>query len=111
MPRGGYRPNSGPAKGTKYKKRKPSGDNAEFPPDIEEEAKEKHLTPKEYLTQLMNDPKADNDRRDRAASILMPYEHARLGEGKGKKEVKDEKAKEASKGRFAPGNAPLKVVK
>lgn len=80
----------------------------------EEEKKEaaaEDLTPLDYMLKVMNDPGADKDRRDKMAIAAAPFMHPRQGEGKGKKEGKAAKAKEAGMGRFAPGVPPLKVVK
>lgn len=112
MPSGGYRPNSGPQKGTKYKPRKPKKEpKSTIPPDIQAEAAAENLDPITYLTRLMNDPTADPDRRDRAASLLLPYFHSRKGEGKGKKDEIEERAKRASDGKFAPSKPPIALVK
>jgi phage terminase small subunit len=74
---------------------------------------EKHdnETPLEYMLRVMNDPKVDSDMRARMATAAAPYVHQRQGEGMGKKEEQDERAKKAGAGRFAPGRAPLKAVK
>ena len=60
--------------------------------------------PLAFLTQLMNDPAAEMRMRADAAKALMPFKHAKLGEG-GKKDLKDAAAKKVA-GRFTPSAAP-----
>jgi phage terminase small subunit len=74
-------------------------------------AKSENLDPLAYMLKVMNDPNEEASRRDRMAIAAAPFCHARKGEGTGKKEEKDDRAKLAGKGRFAPSQAPLKVVK
>lgn len=63
-----------------------------------------------FLTAAMNDPAADPKLRVEAAKALMPFVHARKGEG-GKKEASAEAAKKAAN-KFATPAAPgLKRVK
>lgn len=115
MGSGGYRPNSGPAKGTKYKtkgtaresKKKKSG----IPNDIIEDAAAENMAPLDYMLKVMRDDQADPARRDRMAVAAAPFCHPRKGEGEGKKDAKAERAREAGKGRFAPSKAPLALVK
>lgn len=120
MPRGGYRPNSGPKKGTKYRlrtskdgtvKQKRTRKVVDVPPDIAADAKAENLTPLEYMQKVMNDPRAEKDRRDRMAVAAAPFIHPRPGTGKGKKEERGEKAKEAGSGKFSSGRPPISVVK
>ena len=114
--RGGYRPGSGPKKGTKYKKR---GDNVDKPErkkksisaDIQDEAAAANMTPLDYMLMVMRDKGADAARRDRMASYAAPYCHPRQGEGSGKKQDKDDRAKKAGAGKFGAGAPPLKRVK
>ena len=68
-----------------------------------------HKDPKVFLLALMNDLEADVKVRSDAAKALMPFMHAKLGEG-GKKDQKDEAAKKAAS-KFAPTAAPLKLVR
>jgi phage terminase small subunit len=75
------------------------------------DAESKVFSPLDYMLQVMNDPQADKDRRDKMAIAAAPFMHARKGEGGGKKDERADKAKEAGKGKFAPGAPPLKVVK
>lgn len=69
------------------------------------------LEPLDYMLSVMNDPMADKDRRDRMAIAAAPFVHPRIAEGKGKKQEKDEKAKNAGAGKFAPGRPPIALVK
>ena len=115
MARGGYRPNSGPKKGAKYKKR---GDKAVkpkrkkgIPADIKADAKAADLDPLTYMLKVMNDTEADIARRDRMASVAAPYCHPRKGEGAGKKQDKDDRARAAGKGKFGAGAPPRLVAK
>ena len=118
MARGGYRPNSGPKKGTKYKKR---GDKAKsttrkkksIPDDIVDDAKAADLDPLTYMLKVMNDDtETDNARRDRMAVVAAPYVHARMGEGKGKKGAMGDRANRAGSGKFKAGQKPqLKIAK
>lgn len=168
--RGGYRPNSGPAKGTKYKPRTPKPDakkpkeptereklkamlamgikakakfyqdflvrvshgekltvseqkmmdklGAELAEDLGEKepgppkAEGEKLEPLEYMLKVMNDPTENPDMRARMAIAAAPFRHARKGEGVGKKQEREDRAKAAGGGRFAPSAPPsLKVVK
>lgn len=121
MARGGYRPGSGPAKGTKYRPRASKGKpilklkapkKPEIPQDIKDEAKAANLTPLEYMLKVMNDPmEKDNARKDRMAIAAAPFVHPRIAEGAGKKKEKDDKAKQAGGGKFAAGRVPLSLVK
>lgn len=112
MPRGGYRPGSGPKKGTKYKKRGESAAPGEIPADVKKDAKKAQKTPLEYMLDVMNDEGAAKDRRDRMAQLAAPFVHPRLAEQRGSKDEKKDRAKAAGKGRFAPSAPPqLKAIK
>jgi len=65
--------------------------------------------PKAFLLAVMNDTKSEAKLRVEAAKTLMPFVHARKGEG-GKKEEKEAAAKAAASGRFGQGAQPSKVV-
>lgn len=132
MPRGGYRPNSGPKKGTKYRKRvpkdaaKPKKPTAKKPakkkptkkkltkdqlPEAEAvEAKKTNLTPLEYILGVINDPLASDERKDRLAGFALPYTEPKPGIV-GKKQERDDRAKAACAGKFAPSRPPLKAIK
>jgi phage terminase small subunit len=130
MARGGARPNSGPRKGTKYRKRQPKADklaekmikNQKKPkenqkgPDIESDdeiiLKRGAKTPLQYMLDVMNDESKDGARRDRMAQAAAPYVHSRRGEKSSKKDDRNKRAKDASKGKFSPSAPPrLKAVK
>jgi hypothetical protein len=118
MARGGYRPGSCRKAGTKGIKKgtgaKKTGDAADsLTPDEKKDADAQELSPLEYMLKIMNDPNADKNRRDRMAQAAAPFVHARKGEGSGKKDEKDSKAKAAAKGRFATSEPPsyLRAVK
>ena len=66
---------------------------------------------KEYLEKLLAMNGLDKKTKIQVANILLPFQHPRLGEGKGKKHEKDEKAKAAGAGKFKPSAPPLKLVK
>ena len=113
MARGGYRPGSGPAKGTKYSPRgtRASAKKGKIPDDIVESAAAANLTPLEYMLKVMNDPDEDKDLRARMAVSAAPYMHPRKGEGVGKKDEKAERAKAVGGGMYASMSNRLKVVK
>jgi hypothetical protein len=77
----------------------------------------KLLSALEYAQQVFNDPDADVERRDRMALNALPYMHIRPGDiakveakPKGKKEVRQEIAEEASlSGKFAVPAGPRLV--
>ena len=62
-----------------------------------------------FLLALVNEPTADMRLRLNAAVALMPYCHAKAGEA-GKKDGKQDAAKKASAGKFAPSHAPVRLV-
>jgi phage terminase small subunit len=113
MARGGYRPNSGPVKGTKYKKKSDGGGKKtkkQEMKEIEDEAKVENLDPLTYMLKVMNDDKEPKERRDRMAVAAAPFCHPRKGDGLGKKEEKGERAKAAGAGRFAASKPPKLAV-
>ncbi len=125
MSRGGYRPGSGPKKGTKYRPRVPKPDRVipkkrakkpkgspGIPADIAEAAASENMTPLAYMLKVMNDPNEEKNMRARMAAAAAPYVHPRKGEGAGKKEEKSERALSAGKGRFRASAPPvLKIIK
>lgn len=72
----------------------------------DKQAHPENLTPLEYLLKVMNDPTIDDFRRDKAAIAAARYCHRKATTQEGKKAEKDEAAKKAASGRFAPANAP-----
>ncbi len=124
MARGGYRPNSGPQKGAKYRPRVPKPDGMTkqkrtkkpkgsrgIPADIVAEAASENMTPLAYMLKVMNDPGVPEDTRLRAASLAAPFCHPRKGEGAGKKEEKNDRARAAGSGKFKASAPPiLKLV-
>ena len=62
-----------------------------------------------FLLALVNEPTADMRLRLNAAVAAMPYVHARMGDA-GKKDGKQDAAKKASAGKFAPSHAPVRLV-
>ena len=108
MARGGYRPGSGPKKGTKYrprKKKEPLAATEGKTPSKPEATQD--LDPGDFLRATWNNPAVEVSLRIRAAEVVFRV----IGEKKGKKEVKAEKAKVAGYGRFAASAPPLKLVK
>lgn len=88
---------------------KVKGDPAEF--DDPSELSLTHTDdPRAFLTELMNADQADLRMRLEAAKTLMPYVHGKVAD-QGKKEQKADAAKEAGKGKYSQGRAPLTVVK
>jgi phage terminase small subunit len=79
-------------------------------PEITANAAAENMTPLDYMLKVMNDPKAEKDRRDKMAIAAAPFIHPRKGEGSAK-EDKADRAKKAGEGKFAPSKPPLKVVK
>lgn len=71
-----------------------------------------NLDPLDYMRKVWNDPdEKDIARKDRLAMAAMPYVHLKPGEGVGKKEQKEEAAKGAGKGQYAPSKIPIALVK
>lgn len=84
---------------------------AEVKVDPAPESTMEQLEPLAYMLRVMNDPNESKDRRDRMAVASAPYVHPRKGEGGGKKEEKEDRAKVAGAGRFKASSPPtLKVV-
>lgn len=90
MPKGGFRVGAGrPRKGAA---------SAPTIKQIKREAKRAKMQPLEYMLAVMNDPGADDARRDRMAVAAAPYVHARADAtgAKGKKEQAQEAAAKAA---------------
>lgn len=64
--------------------------------------------PLEFLQQVMSDPANDARLRIGAAVALMPYIHAKKGEGV--KDAKQDAAKKAGAGRFGASKPPIRLV-
>jgi phage terminase small subunit len=113
MARGGYRPGAGRPPGSG------KGQDEDVTGSIhDEEAAEPcasdpdgiERTPLEYMLKVMNDTTADASRRDRMAIAAAPFVHGKIPEG-GKKDARNDAAKDASGGKFKPAAAPsLKLV-
>lgn len=103
MARGGVRPGAG---------RPRKGETAAKPETVRREAAAVEMTPLEYMLSVVNNPDADEARRDRMAQAAAPYVHPRIADAaKGKKEQAQEDAGEiASGGKFAPRSAPRLAV-
>ena len=65
--------------------------------------------PLAFLLALVNEPTADMRLRLNAAVAAMPYVHAKAVEA-GVKDRKQDAAKKASAGKFAPSHAPVRLV-
>jgi len=116
MAAGGYRVGAGrpvgakgKAKGKVYKKKAELIDS--LSDDDKKNLEAENLTPLDYMLKVMNDTKEDDGRRDRMAIAAAPFIHSRKGEGAGKKQEREDRAKAAGGGKFAPSAPPLKVVK
>lgn len=66
--------------------------------------------PRDFLKAVMNEQAAEPRLRVDAAKALMPYVHGKVAD-QGKKEARQDAAKEAGRGRYAQGKPPLSVVK
>lgn len=67
-------------------------------------------SPLDYMLGVIRGKYRGTDLRIRCASTVAQYIHTATKDG-GKKEAKQQAAEKAATGRFAPGRAPLKVVK
>ena len=95
---------SAPAKSTPKKKQV---EKAATPPD--KQAVLEEFNPLDYMLKVMNDPGADQSRRDRMAVAAAPYLHPKVGES-GKKAKTQQAAKAAGTGKFAPASPPKLVA-
>lgn len=111
MAKGGYRPGAGRPKGSKVKCQSKKPTKGEIQIDIVTDAEAENLEPLAYMLKVMNDTEAENERRDRMAIAAAAFVHSRPTEGKGKKQDKEERAKAAGGGKFAPSRPPLNLVK
>lgn len=74
MAKGGYRPGAGRPKKSATKKA------------VKKEARRLGLSPLEYMLDVMNNPAADETRRDRMAIAAAPFVHSKAEGIRGKKE-------------------------
>ncbi len=90
MSRGGFRAGAG----------RPKLGEPTFAQEIATEATKGGVTPLEYMLAIINDPDADQSRRDRMAQAAAPYVHPKAGEAgpQGKKAERAEHAKVAQQG-------------
>jgi hypothetical protein len=105
MAKGGYKPGGG-------RPRKKALPDIPVEPSaiwVEANAEPGKETPLVYMLRVMNDPAADQARRDRMSIAAAPFVHPKVGEV-GKKEGKQGAAKVAGTGKFAPAEAPRLVV-
>lgn len=72
MPRGGYRPFSGPRKGAKYLKTSPP---RKLPASVVEGARVSDISPLEYMLAVMRDETQPKEIRDQMAIAAAPYVH------------------------------------
>lgn len=104
MASGGFRPTAGRPKGSKAPKAKP----IKVAADIKKAARQSGMTPLDYMLTVMNDSKADDERRDRMAVSAAPYVHARPTDALGGK--KEQQLAEAEKisgeGKYATPSPP-----
>lgn len=104
MARGGYRPGAG------RKNKTESAAIKKLAVEIDEAAEKVEigdLEAGEFLRSVWNDPRIKYDLRIRAAEVVLRTEGAK----KGKKDEREEKAKNAGGGKFAAGAPPLRAVK
>jgi len=98
MPRGGPRAGSGGARPGAGRPRK-EPEPGDFAPDIRAAAKACKLSPLDYMLAVMNDPSADDTRRDRMAQAAAPYVHPKAADAApGKKEQREMVARQAERG-------------
>lgn len=98
---------------SKEKPKATSEKKPDIPQDIQDKAANENMTPLDYMLKVMRDENEDKKLRMTMAYYAAPYIHAKPSAGKaGKKEDKEERAKKAGSGRFAPSDPPkLKAVK
>lgn len=78
---------------------------------LESQAASKNMTPLDFFLSIMNDVNEDKELRIKVAYYAAPYIHPKGSDKKGKKEEQEDRAKKASRGRFAAGKPPLSLVK
>lgn len=106
MARGGYRPGAGRPRKEAGKAPTMANDESAHKPRKSFGGK----TPLEYMLSVMNDPVAEDARRDRMAMAAAPYIHGKAADAApGKKEQRQEAAEKAA-GKFAPRSRPKLAV-
>lgn len=109
MPRGGYRPGAGRPKGlTKANSEERAAEKvlAEAKP-----GSKKHKSALAFAMDVINDAEAPLDAKIRLAIAAMPFQHPKLeASAMGKKEQREEAARKAAAGKFAPPAPPKLVV-
>lgn len=96
MPRGGYRAGAGRPKSAKSPK---ALAKVLAPADVKSAARKSKMNPLDYMLEVMNDPAADDTRRDRMAIAAAPFVHVKPGDKPlGKKEAANEAAQVAGSG-------------
>ena len=110
MNHGGKRPGAGRPRGAKSKKvlTNVSSDVTALKDKESNEIQDTIQTPLDYMLAVMNDPKADPNRRDRCAISAAQYVH-RKGD-RNAKEGEKLKAEKAGSGKFSQGRAPLVLI-
>ena len=107
MARGGYRPGAGRPKGSKGA----VVAAGESKTAIKKAARKAGLSPLDYMLAVMNNPEADQNRRDRMAVAAAPFVHPRVADNRfGKRDEESAAADRAAVGKFAPPEAPKLVV-
>lgn len=106
MARGGARVGAGRPKGSRS--------NPDITKDLKgvrKQAKKAGMSPLEYMLAVMNNPEADQVRRDRMAVAAAPYVHEKAADtAPGKKEARMAEAAAAAVDKFAPPPPPKLVV-
>lgn len=114
MARGGYRPGAGrPRKNPEETSAKASTRPAKAAAGNQTAKERLDLTPLEYMLDVINDPNADQARRDRMALAAAPFVHGKIAEvGAGKKEQQKQAAEKLAEGggRFATRQGPRLAV-
>jgi hypothetical protein len=104
MPRGGFRPNSGPKKGAKYRRR--PAEPGEIPPIAAD------ADPLDVIRTIMRTT-ADEKVRLRAAEDLAQYEHLKAADKATRVRERQRAEAEqvaANSGKFTPRRAPKLIV-
>ena len=106
MARGGYRPGAG-------RPRKEAGKPPAMANEESAHKPRKSLggkTPLEYMLSVMNDPVAEDARRDRMAMAAAPYVHGKAADAAPGKKEQRQAAAEKVAGKFTPRSGPKLAV-